>query len=171
MLCGPSAAAGPAAGRQAAHPIGSHVCNEPLCAQPLAEAGLDSLGGAELRDSLSAKFGVELPATLIYDHPTPAALATYLAAATLPPGLTSQPTAASHGLPSTTNMERASAPQGSEVVSVSCRFPAAAGAGISGFSSAAAAAADLPTQAIPCPTESCYSASGVSRDAELRPPC
>ena len=127
--------------------------DELLHAQPLVEAGLDSLGGVELRDALAAKFGVELPATLVYDYPTPAALSAYLTAATRPPGPTAQYTEAPYGLQSPMERERAYAPRASEVVSVSCRFPAPADAGIGGFFSAAAASADLPTQALPCPTE------------------
>lgn len=46
--------------------------------QPLMEAGLDSLGAVELRDTLSAKFEVETSATFIFDHPTVSALAAYL---------------------------------------------------------------------------------------------
>ena len=46
--------------------------------QPLMDAGLDSLGAVELKNALSARFGVQLPATLIMDHPTPHAIAGYL---------------------------------------------------------------------------------------------
>ena len=46
---------------------------------PLMEAGLDSLGAVELRASLGAKFGIELPATVVFDYPSVAALAGYLA--------------------------------------------------------------------------------------------
>ena len=48
--------------------------------QPLMEAGIDSMGATELRDSLSTSTGLDLPATLIFDHPSVALLAKHLAA-------------------------------------------------------------------------------------------
>ncbi|WP_327071313.1 polyketide synthase [Kitasatospora sp. NBC_01302] len=55
--------------------------------QPFAEAGLDSLGSVRLRDRLGAELGLALPPSLVFDHPTPRALAGHLAggAAAAPP--------------------------------------------------------------------------------------
>ncbi|MGK4585958.1 beta-ketoacyl synthase N-terminal-like domain-containing protein [Kitasatospora sp. HPMI-4] len=55
--------------------------------QPFVEAGLDSLGAVRLRDRLGTELGVALPPSLVFDHPTPRAVADHLAggAASPPP--------------------------------------------------------------------------------------
>lgn len=45
---------------------------------PLMEAGLDSIGAVELRNLISEGFGLSLPATVVFEHPTIKALSEFI---------------------------------------------------------------------------------------------
>nr|CAQ52624.1 type I polyketide synthase, modules 7-8 [Streptomyces violaceoruber] len=86
------------------------------------EAGFDSLTAVELRNRLTTATGLRLPATLVFDHPTPQALADHLVARLLEQRgetVTTQPPAPVAAAPSSDDPV--------VIVAASCRFPGGVG--------------------------------------------
>ncbi|WP_437113691.1 type I polyketide synthase [Streptomyces violaceusniger] len=100
----------------------AHVLNHPSPddvepGQAFRELGFDSLTAVELRNQLSATTGKRFPATLVFDYPTPAALADHLDAEFAPrDGVVTAPAAPVPGPVSDDDPVA--------IVAMSCRFPA-----------------------------------------------
>ncbi|MEU7432382.1 SDR family NAD(P)-dependent oxidoreductase [Streptomyces sioyaensis] len=77
------------------------------------DLGLDSLTSLELRNALGRRTGLPLPATLVFDHPTPSAVAAYLLTELLGTGQELE----ALGADATTAGEPVA------IVAMSCRFP------------------------------------------------
>jgi acyl transferase domain-containing protein len=82
-------------------------------AQPFQELGFDSLTAVELRNQLATVTGIDLPPSLIFDHPTPHTLATQLCAY-----ITGQQTAVTAHTPTAAALDEPIA-----IVGMACRYP------------------------------------------------
>nr|WP_232327805.1 type I polyketide synthase [Kibdelosporangium sp. MJ126-NF4]CEL13384.1 Malonyl CoA-acyl carrier protein transacylase [Kibdelosporangium sp. MJ126-NF4]CTQ99073.1 Malonyl CoA-acyl carrier protein transacylase (EC 2.3.1.39) [Kibdelosporangium sp. MJ126-NF4] len=90
-----------------------HASPEAVSAKkPFKEMGFDSLTAVELRNRLATATGLTLPATLVFDYPTPIALASYLLAE-----LTG-----TQQLPAAESVARVD-DEPIAIVAMSCRFP------------------------------------------------
>ncbi|MFD2768635.1 type I polyketide synthase, partial [Micromonospora eburnea] len=83
------------------------------------DLGFDSLTSVELRNRLSTVTDLQLPATLVFDHPTPAAVVEYLAGRL--PGRAGQPAAVARVV------RTAAADEPIAIVGMACRYPGGAG--------------------------------------------
>ncbi|MGY6026847.1 SDR family NAD(P)-dependent oxidoreductase [Streptomyces spinosirectus] len=87
--------------------------------QPLRELGMDSVTAVELRNRLAARLGARLPATLLFDHPTPARLAEYL----LTNALAARGRTTRRSDPRPNRSTTAPADEPVAVVAMACRLP------------------------------------------------
>ncbi|MGW2749134.1 type I polyketide synthase [Streptomyces sp. NPDC001450] len=87
--------------------------------------GVDSLTAVELRNRLNAATGLRLPATLVFDYPSPQALARYIGAGLLDNAEPAAGTAPATGTtgPAVRTVEQAGDDARIAIVGIGCRFP------------------------------------------------
>jgi polyketide synthase 12 len=89
--------------------LGDVTAGEIDVRRPFADLGLDSLRATTLAEKLSQAVGFRLPASLVFDHPTPASLARYL----------DHERVGSQ----TVTSDRTASGEAIAIVSMSCRYP------------------------------------------------
>ncbi|HSZ30762.1 MAG TPA: SDR family NAD(P)-dependent oxidoreductase, partial [Pseudonocardiaceae bacterium] len=100
--------------RHAATVLGHTTVNVVEAGRAFKELGFDSLTAVELRNRLTTATGVRLPATVVFDHPNPVALARHLRAE-----LTGNPATAASAVAAGSAPDEPIA-----IVAMACHFPA-----------------------------------------------
>ncbi|MGW7524463.1 SDR family NAD(P)-dependent oxidoreductase [Streptomyces sp. NPDC054783] len=108
---------------EAARALGLQSAESVRPDEPLRELGMDSVTAVELRNRIGARLGCRLPATLLFDHPTPARLAEHLLATAL---ATSGP-AARRPAPAAPHTRTAAHDEPVALVAMACRLPGGVG--------------------------------------------
>ncbi|MFE7274066.1 SDR family NAD(P)-dependent oxidoreductase [Streptomyces sp. NPDC057623] len=106
---------------EAAHALGLRSADSVRPDQPLRDLGMDSVTAVDLRNRISARIGAKLPATLLFDHPTPTRLTEYLLT-----GALATTRATSREVASVSASVSASTPSSDEpvaLVAMACRLP------------------------------------------------
>ncbi|MBM7173764.1 acyltransferase domain-containing protein, partial [Streptomyces sp. G44] len=96
---------------------GSAAAVEP--GRAFRDMGFDSLTAVEVRNRLTTATGVKLPATVVFDHPSPAALAEYLRAQVVGSGTASAVPVGSGLVPAAPS----AADEPIAIIGMACRFP------------------------------------------------
>ncbi|MFF3330559.1 SDR family NAD(P)-dependent oxidoreductase [Streptomyces sp. NPDC002888] len=104
---------------EASRALGLRSAESVRADQPLRELGMDSVTAVELRNRIGTRIGAKLPATLLFDHPTPARLAEYLLTTALATG--ARTTRRTQTRPARTATPVADEPIA--VVAMACRLP------------------------------------------------
>ncbi|WP_342778246.1 type I polyketide synthase [Streptomyces botrytidirepellens] len=100
---------------RSAYVLGYRTADAVGAERPFRDLGVDSLGAVELRNQLGAATGLSLAATLVFDYPTPLALAEHIAGRLAPDG-----SGAGAGAPAA---EAAESAQDAEIRSVLASVP------------------------------------------------
>ncbi|WP_406281199.1 type I polyketide synthase [Nocardia sp. NBC_00881] len=99
---------------QAAAVLGHDSVDDIRPDQRFDEIGFDSLGGVEFRNRLAKATGLQLPSTLVFDHPTVAAVAKLVQSRVEPEAV---------GEPVKKTVRRVRADEPIAIVGMGCRFP------------------------------------------------
>ena len=82
------------------------------------QAGVDSLGAVELRNAVAEQYNISLPATTIFDYPSPTSLAAFVLSLIAPMVEVVEPTGRH-----VTTLEQTRLTNGIGVSAISCSFP------------------------------------------------